>query len=113
MAGSQFANQYRYMLNAWHPVRNPNSDIPRAGAKSDAALPSDFMIHDAVVHVRPQEKMLVDKDLTLSVSGENLFLWKKYNGFDPEFPAREPRRRCAVWTWAPIPSPAPSYSAFS
>ena len=47
MAGSQFANQYRYMLNAWHPVRNPNSDIPRAGAKSDAALPSDFMIHDA------------------------------------------------------------------
>ena len=47
MAGSQFANQYRYMLDAWHPVRNPNSDIPRAGAKSDAALPSDFMIHDA------------------------------------------------------------------
>lgn len=38
MAGFWFANQYRYMLNAWHPVRNPNSDIPRAGAKSDAAL---------------------------------------------------------------------------
>ena len=36
MAGSQFANQYRYMLDAWHPVRNPNSDIPRAGAKSCA-----------------------------------------------------------------------------
>ena len=27
MAGSQFANQYRYMLNAWHPVRNPNSEF--------------------------------------------------------------------------------------
>jgi hypothetical protein len=24
------------------------------------------------------------RDLTLSVSGENLYLWKKYNGFDPD-----------------------------
>ena len=94
MAGSQFANQYRYMLNAWHPVRNPNSDIPRAGAKSDAALPSDFMIHDAS-YLRLKnvtlsytfdlkKKCSWMKDLTLSVSGENLFLWKKYNGFDPD-----------------------------
>lgn len=94
MAGSQFANQYRYMLNAWHPVRNPNSDIPRAGAKSDAALPSDFMIHDAS-YLRLKNVTLSYtfdlkkkcswlKDLTLSVSGENLFLWKKYNGFDPD-----------------------------
>ena len=32
MGGSHMTNQYRYMLDAWHPVRNPNSDIPRAGA---------------------------------------------------------------------------------
>ena len=94
MAGSQFANQYRYMLDAWHPVRNPNSDIPRAGAKSDAALPSDFMIHDAS-YLRLKNVTLAYtfdlrkkcswlRDLTLSVSGENLYLWKKYNGFDPD-----------------------------
>ncbi len=94
MAGSQFTNQYRYMLDAWHPVRNPKSDIPRAGAKSDAALPSDFMIHDAsylrlknislsyTFDLSKKCKWL--KDLTLSVSGENLYLWKKYNGFDPD-----------------------------
>lgn len=94
MAGSQFTNQYRYMLNAWHPVRNPNSDIPRAGAKSDAALPSDFMIHDAS-YLRLKnisvsytfdlkKKCSWLRDITLSVSGENLYLWKKYNGFDPD-----------------------------
>ena len=94
MAGSQFANQYRYMLDAWHPVRNPNSDIPRAGAKSDAALPSDFMIHDAS-YLRLKNVTLAYtfdlrkkcswlRDLTLSVSGESLYLWEKYNGVDPD-----------------------------
>ncbi len=24
------------------------------------------------------------KDVTFTVSGENLYLWKKYNGFDPD-----------------------------
>ena len=73
---------------------NPNSDIPRAGAKSDAALPSDFMIHDAS-YLRLKNVTLAYtfdlrkkcswlRDLTLSVSGENLYLWKKYNGFDPD-----------------------------
>ena len=92
MAGSTFANQYRYMMNSWHPVRNPNSNIPRAGAKSDAALPSDFMIHDAS-YLRLKNVSLSYtfsfnkkwiKDLTLSVSGDNMYLWKKYNGFDPD-----------------------------
>ena len=94
MAGSTFTNQYRYMLNAWHPVRNPNSDIPRAGAKSDAALASDFMIHDAS-YIRLKNVSLgytLDlhkakfpvKDVTFTVSGENLYLWKRYNGFDPD-----------------------------
>lgn len=94
MAGSQFTNQYRYMQNAWHPVRNPNSDIPRAGAKPDAALPSDFMIHDAsFLRLKNitlsytfdlKKKCSWLRDITLSVSGENLYLWKKYNGFDPD-----------------------------
>ncbi len=94
MAGSIFSNQYRYMLDAWHPTRNPESDIPRAGGKTDAALASDFMIHDAS-YIRLKNISLsytLDlhkrrcplKDITFTVSGENLYLWKKYNGFDPD-----------------------------
>ncbi|MDY2707287.1 MAG: TonB-dependent receptor [Candidatus Cryptobacteroides sp.] len=94
MAGSIFTNQYRYMLDAWHPTRNPESDIPRAGGKTDAALASDFMIHDAS-YIRLKNVSLgytLDlqkyrcplKDITFTVSGENLYLWKNYNGFDPD-----------------------------
>lgn len=94
MGGSTFTNQYRYMLNGWHPVRNPNSDIPRAGAKSDAALPSDFMIHDATFFRLKslslsylfdfKKKNLWFKDITVGVNADNVFLYKKYNGFDPD-----------------------------
>ena len=93
MAGSIFTNQYRYMLNAWHPERNPESDIPRAGGKTDAALPSDFMIHDAsylriknvsLSYVLPFKRTSKLRDMTFSLIGENLYLWKNYNGFDPD-----------------------------
>lgn len=94
MAGSRFTNQYRYMLNSWHPERNPLSDIPRAAGTADAALPSDFMIHDAsFVRLKNvsisytfdlQKKSKVFRDLTLSCVGDNLYLWKNYNGFDPD-----------------------------
>ena len=40
------SDQYRYMLEAWHPVRNPQSNLPRAGAV-DAHVQSDLMIYDA------------------------------------------------------------------
>ena len=93
MGGSTFTNQYRYMLDSWHPVRNPDSDLPRAGAV-DVHVPSDLQIHDAsylrlknvtfgyTFDLRKKCKWL--RDITLSVSGENLWLWKKYNGFDPD-----------------------------
>ena len=93
MAGSIFTNQYRYMLNAWHPERNPESDIPRVASKSDAALPSDFMVHDAsylrlknvsLSYTLPFKKTAGIRDVTFSVIGENLYLWKNYNGFDPD-----------------------------
>ena len=29
------------------------------------------------------------RDLQVSVSGENLYLWKKYNGFDPDVSSSE------------------------
>ena len=94
MAGSRRTNQYRYMLNAWHPERNPESNLPRAGVISDQALPSDFMIYDAS-YIRLKsltlsytfdlsKKVKWLRDVTVSMAGENLFLWKRYNGFDPD-----------------------------
>ncbi|MBQ7517497.1 MAG: TonB-dependent receptor [Bacteroidales bacterium] len=93
MAGSTMTNQYRYMLNSWHPVRNPDSNLPRAGSV-DSALPSDFMIYDAS-YIRFKtlsvsytfdlsKKIKWLKDITLTAVGDNLFLWKNYNGFDPD-----------------------------
>lgn len=94
MAGSRRTNQYRYMLDAWHPERNPESNLPRAGVIADQALPSDFMIYDAS-YLRLKSLTLsytfdlskkVDwlKDCTVSLVADNLFLWKNYNGFDPD-----------------------------
>lgn len=94
MAGTYCSNQYRYMLNGWHPYRNPNSDIPAAGASGSSMLPSDFMIHDASYlrlktvslsyHFDLEKKSNLLKTLSLGVSAENLYLWTSYNGFDPD-----------------------------
>lgn len=91
MAGSTKTNQYRYMIDGWHPTRNPDSNIPRAGS-GDNALPSDFMIHDAsylrlkTVSLSYTFNMYKKwcKNIVLTASGENLWLWKDYNGFDPD-----------------------------
>ena len=91
--GSPNTNQYRYMLNAWHPVRNPNSDIPRAG--SNDGIASDRMVHDAsyfrlknlAVGYTWNTARLTNgavRDIQFVISGDNLFVWKKYNGFDPD-----------------------------
>ena len=95
MSGSTSTNQYRYMLNCWHPVRNPNSDIPAPGQAAGAALPSSFMVHDAsyirlknlslayTFDFRKKENFIF-REITVGVSGDNIYLWKKYNGFDPD-----------------------------
>lgn len=92
MAGSTNTNQYRFMLNSWHPVRNPNSDIPRAGC-TDVALPSDFMIYDAsylrlktlsLSYTFNFARIKWMRELTLTVTGDNLWVGKNYNGFDPD-----------------------------
>ena len=36
-----------------------------------------------------RKKSRVLRDITLSVSGDNLYLWKKYNGFDPDVSTSE------------------------
>lgn len=94
MGGSMYSNQYRYMLNSWHPLRNPDSDIPRAGDTSNAMLPSSLQVHDAS-YIRLKDLSLkytfplykksnVFKSLSLTLSGTNLLLWAPYNGFDPD-----------------------------
>lgn len=92
MAGGMWGNQYRYMLDAWHPVRNPESDYPRAGA-DDVYPPSTFMVHDAS-YLRLKSLVLsktfnfrsqrVFKNLVVTLKGDNLFLITGYNGFDPD-----------------------------
>ena len=95
MTGSTSTNQYRYMLDAWHPVRNPESDLPMAGQAAGAALPSDFMVHDAsylrlktlsiayTFDFRKKDSKFF-REITVGVSGDNIYLWKYYNGFDPD-----------------------------
>ena len=94
MAGTYCSNQYRYMLDGWHPYRNPDSDFPAAGASGSSMLPSDFMVHDASYLRLKTVKLsyLFDfgrkykwiRSLSVGVSAENLFLWTTYNGFDPD-----------------------------
>ena len=93
MGGGNSTNQYRYMIDSWHPVRNPESDRPRAGT-DDILVPSDLQIHDAsylrlqnvnlsyTFDLRKKTKAL--RDITLSLIGNNLWLWADYNGFDPD-----------------------------
>lgn len=91
--GTYLSNQFRYMVNAWHPVRNPNSDYPRADSKDD--IPNDRFVHDAsflrlknisLGYTFNMDKLTnkAIKSLTLSANGNNLYLWKHYNGYDPE-----------------------------
>lgn len=86
-------NKFRYMLNAWDQDERPYSDIPRAGYNDVFA--SDRYVHDASylrlknvsVSYNIDFKKKVQKyirSMTVGVSGENLYLWKNYNGFDPD-----------------------------
>ena len=99
MSGGTVTNQYAYMTDSWHPVRNPDSNIPRAGAET-RNLPSSFMVHDAsylrlktvnVSYTFDFKKLRkpVVRSITLGLTGENLWLWTKYNGFDPDVSSSE------------------------
>lgn len=86
-------NKYRYMLNAWDEELRPDSDIPRPGYNDVFA--SDRQVHDASflrlktvsISYRIEFKGKVNKylkSMTVGASAENLYLWKYYNGFDPD-----------------------------
>lgn len=91
-SGSPTTNQFRYMLDRYHPVRNPESDLP--GANCYDGFASDRYVHDASF-LRLQnlslsytldlhKKVSWMQSITFVASGQNLFLLSSYNGFDPE-----------------------------
>ena len=93
MGGGSYTNQYRYVLDSWHPVRNPGSDQPVAGS-SRWLIPSDRMVYDAS-YLRLKDVSVqytfnmpssfkVFRELTVGLSGTNLKLWSGYLGFDPD-----------------------------
>lgn len=91
-SGINNTNKYRYMIDSWHPVRNPESNIPAASAQDSYA--SDWYVHDAsylrlktlslsyVFKLDKHIKWL--KDITLAAYCDNLFLVSRYNGYDPD-----------------------------
>ena len=93
MAGSSRTNQYRRMLDGWHPVRNPEGDLPRAGAFA-RMLPSDLMLYDAsflrlkevslsyTFDLKKHVKWM--KSITVGLTGDNLWLLTGYTGYDPD-----------------------------
>lgn len=91
MAGGTQANQFRYMRDCWHPTKNPESDLPRAG-HSQTLLPCTLIVHDAsflrikniTLSYRFDIKKKFMDSITVSLSGENLWLFSNYNGFDPD-----------------------------
>ncbi len=93
MSGSYMTNQYRYMMNAWHPDRNPESNYPAAGSVQ-VHVPSSLQVHDATYlrlknvsvgytfDLRKKVNWL--REIIVGVNAENVWLWSKYNGFDPD-----------------------------
>lgn len=91
MTGGTTANQYKYMAASWHPEKNPTSNLPRAG-HAQTTLPCSLLVHDAsflrlknlTLAYRFDINRKWMKAVTVSVSGENLYLLSGYNGFDPD-----------------------------
>lgn len=100
-SSTQNWNKYRYMLDAWDATRNPDSTIATAGWDDTNA--SDFQVHDAsyfrlktltVSYNFPISRWSkFFKGFNVGVTGENLFLLKKYNGFDPDVSTSSTVRR--------------------
>lgn len=91
-SGSASQNKYRKMLGAWTKY-NTTSDLCKAGLAD--ILASSKSVYDAswfrlkAVNINynvPLSKKAkkVIKELSLGLSGDNLWLWKKYPGFDPD-----------------------------
>ena len=92
-------NASNVLLNAWTPT-NTNTDIPNVRAGNDADAGTDtlsdrFLIDASFLKLRSltlgwnlPKKYIGEngfvKSLKIYVQGENLYVWSKWKGFDPE-----------------------------
>ena len=92
--GISSANLYREALNRWSES-NPTSDIPRAGGVASVAdVPSNDAVVEDGSHLRLRNVRLAYRvptgsdswldNLSVYVTGNNLFLWSDFRGYDPE-----------------------------
>lgn len=100
-SGINNTNKYRYMIDCWHPVRNPEANLPSAYAQD--AYRSDRYVHDAS-YLRLKtlsvsytfdlsRKVKWARDITISAYADNLLLFTKYNGYDPDISSSSSVRR--------------------
>ncbi len=91
-SGNGAYNKYRYMLNAW-TESNRDSDIVKAGfddvqASSRHVYDASFLrlkslsINYSIPLSKKAKKVI--REISVGLSGENLFLLKNYPGFDPD-----------------------------
>ena len=92
MKGTATSNKDRRMLGAWHASRNPFSNIP--GAYLTDSFGSDLFIYDAS-YLRLQninvsyrfdlrKKTRYLRDISLTASINNVALFTKFPGYDPD-----------------------------
>jgi TonB-linked SusC/RagA family outer membrane protein len=92
MKGSATSNKDRRMLGAWHAARNPFSNLP--GAYTSDSYGSDLQIYDSS-YLRLQninlsyrfdlrKKTRYLRDISLTASVNNVALFTKFPGFDPD-----------------------------
>ena len=92
MCGTATSNKDRRMLEAWHMNRNPFSNIP--GAYLTDSYGSDLFIYDAS-YLRLQnvnlsyrfdlkKKTRYLRDIMLTASVNNVALFTKFPGYDPD-----------------------------
>ena len=92
MVGGSTSNKDRRMLEAYHPTRNPFSNIP--GAALTDSFGSDRFIYDAS-YLRLQninlsyrfdlrKKTRFLRDISLTASVNNVALFTKFPGYDPD-----------------------------
>lgn len=100
-SGIANTNKYRYMMDCYHPIRNPEANLPSAYANDSYG--SDRYVHDAS-YLRLKtislsyvfdlsRKVKWAQDITLSAYVDNLLLLSRYNGYDPDISSSSTVRR--------------------
>ena len=96
--GRQNLNQFTSYEDRWHATRNPDSDIPRAGANGMELYSSRVVEDGSFLRLRtlslgynfkPAALMAIKAEaLRVYVTGENLWTLTRYSGPDPEVSTR-------------------------